>query len=197
MYIGRSLDERTGKMINERKRPANQQRLLAVRTHRRKIKGGKKVSSFIHEANYYGATRPVWINSRTIDEKRENKTFSKFSSAFSAESLSLAKRIFLGFQLDIAMDVDYILYKIGVVGWYPVGIYFYTLFMVCTYCWQMMAHDYGKWTPDFTCAVSDRALCVFSREDLHFTRSRTYIDGINSILFNIKAPTATHPRPSN
>ena len=87
-----------GKMINERKRPANQQRLLAVRTHRRKIKGGKKVSSFIHEANYYGATRPVWINSRTIDEKRENKTFSKFSSVFSAESLSLAKRISLGFQ---------------------------------------------------------------------------------------------------
>ena len=51
------------------------------------------------------------------------------------------------------MDVDYILNKIGVKGCFPVGIYVYTLFMVCTYCWQMMAHDYGKWTPDFTCAV--------------------------------------------
>ena len=131
--------------------------------------------------SYYGATikstRPAAL---PLDDERErewNQTCNCYIFSYPSHSLShcmindfegeknkehflfifvLKEQIFFppAFSTHENMDVDFILNKIGLKGCFPVGIYFYTLFMVCTYCWQMMAHDYGKWTPEFTCAVS-------------------------------------------
>ena len=166
------LPRRRRKNGEDEKGPANQ-RWLAVRTHHRKIKGGKSFSSSYrsslllwchdtHSTLALGQSIKLaivilpsqWYSQFII--KRENT--KKILKRLKYFAFCLPFSLFWNPSTHENMDVDFILNKIGIKGCFPVGIYFYTLFMVCTYCWQMMAHDYGKWTPEFTCAVSHQVL---------------------------------------